>query len=336
MRHVAANVMSLLIVAGLVLVAVIFQGRESFRAPGPLAEEALFSVPSGANIRTVSEQLAEAGVIDSEMIFRLGARYTGQDRRLKFGEYRIPAKASMEDVLALIVSGRTEQYRVTVPEGMTSFQVVARLNAQDLLTGEITDVPLEGHVAPDTHFFTRNQPRAEVLAKMVEAQEAILAEAWANRQADLPLRNSEEMLILASIVQSEAGAGELDKVASVFINRLNRGQKLEADATVRYGLTLGREKLRRGLRQSELDRSTPYNTYQIVGLPPTPISNPGRAAIEAVANPATTDFLFFVADGTGGHAFAKTYNEHLRNVRVWRQIEQQRRQEAENSNQPQD
>ncbi|MEM9098044.1 MAG: endolytic transglycosylase MltG [Pseudomonadota bacterium] len=322
--------MSLLIVAGLVLVAMIFQGQRTFVAPGPLQEETLVSVPAGANLRTTSEILTKAGVIDNQMIFRLGARYTGQDRRIKFGEYRIPAKASMEDVLALIVTGRTEQYKVTVPEGMTSFQVVARLNAQELLTGEIAEVPPEGHVAPDTHFYTRNQSRADVLQKMVEAQEAILSAAWENRKPDLPLRNKEEMLILASIVQSEAGLGELDKVASVFVNRLNRGQKLEADATVRYGLTLGKEKLRRGLRQSELDRQTPYNTYQIPALPPTPISNPGRAAIEAVSNPAETEFLYFVADGSGGHAFAKTYNEHLRNVRAWREIERARQAQQEN------
>ncbi|MEM8790793.1 MAG: endolytic transglycosylase MltG [Pseudomonadota bacterium] len=336
MRHVASNVLSLLIVAGLVLAATIFHGRSEFVAPGPLEEELLVTVPAGANLRDTSAILAEAGVIDSELIFRLGARYTGKDRQIKFGEYRIPAQASMEEVLALIVSGQTEQYKVTVPEGMTSWQVVERLKAQELLTGEIAEVPLEGHVAPDTHFFTRNQTREEVLAKMVEAQESILAEAWEKRQPDLPLESMEEMLILASIVQSEAGAGELDKVASVFINRLNRGQRLEADATVRYGLTLGQEKLRRGLRQSELDRKTPYNTYQITGLPPTPISNPGRAAIEAVANPAETDFLYFVADGTGGHAFAKTYNEHMRNVAVWRRIERERQAETEKQEQPEE
>ncbi|MEM0943587.1 MAG: endolytic transglycosylase MltG, partial [Pseudomonadota bacterium] len=173
----------------------------------------------------------------------------------------------------------------------------------------------------------READRGEVLARMVAAQDRILAEAWENRAQDLPLETPEEMLILASIVQAEAGAGELPKVASVFVNRLRRGQKLEADATVRYGITLGKSKLGRGLRRSELDKPTPYNTYTIPALPPTPIGNPGKAAIEAVANPDETDYLFFVADGTGGHAFAKTYDEHLRNVAVWREIERSRQSE---------
>ncbi|MBY8977641.1 endolytic transglycosylase MltG [Rhodobacteraceae bacterium NNCM2] len=324
MRHIAANLLSIMIVAGLGLTGLIVYAKETFVAPGPLAEEVVVSLPKGANLRTTSELLASSGAISNQTLFRLGTRYEGREQAIKFGEYRIPAHASMEEILDLIVSGKTEQYRVTVPEGLTSFEIVALLNEQELLTGELDEVPPEGHIAPDTHFVARNQPRADVLKLMVAAQEKILAEAWENRQPDLPLESPEEMLTLASIVQSEAGADELDKVASVFINRLRKGQRLEADATIRYGLTMGKEKIRRGLKRSELNKKTPYNTYQIVGLPPTPISNPGKAAIEAVANPAETDFFFFVADGSGGHAFSKTLAEHQVNVAKWRAIERAR------------
>ncbi|MEM7178744.1 MAG: endolytic transglycosylase MltG [Pseudomonadota bacterium] len=324
MRHLAANVLSILIVLGIGVAGVIAYAKQSFTAPGPLAGEVLVDLPKGANLRDTSELLAKSGAIDSELLFRLGTRYEGRERDIKFGEYRIPAGASMQEILALIVTGRTEQYKVTVPEGLTSHEIVALLQGQELLSGDLGEVPPEGHIAPDTHFVSRDQPREEVLGLMVAAQDRILADAWEARQPDLPLKSPEEMLILASIVQGEAGAGELDKVASVFINRLREGRRLEADATVRYGLTLGREKLGRGLKRSELNKKTPYNTYQIAGLPPTPISNPGRAAIEAVANPAETDFYFFVADGSGGHAFAKTLKEHQRNVAAWRKIEKAR------------
>ncbi|MEM7505509.1 MAG: endolytic transglycosylase MltG [Pseudomonadota bacterium] len=327
MRNIAANVISIMIVVGLGLVGLITYGKQQFVAPGPLQDEVLVEVPEGANLSTTTRLLASNGAIDNEMIFRLGTRYSGLERQIKYGEYRIPPEASMEEILGLIITGRTETYKVTVPEGLSSHEVVALLDDHEILTGDTPDAPPEGHVAPDTHFVSRNQSREDVLTLMLTAQESILAQAWENRQPDLPLETPEEMLILASIVQSEAGAGELDKVASVFINRLRQGRRLEADATVRYGLTLGKEKLRRGLRQSELDKRTPYNTYQIAGLPPTPISNPGKAAIEAVANPAKTDFLFFVADGTGGHAFSRTFEEHLKNVAKWREIERQRQSE---------
>lgn len=329
MRNIAANALSLMIVGGIVLAIVIVQGRQQFVSPGPLTEETLVSLEPGVSLRETSELLAKSGAIDSEMIFRLGTRYSGRDRDIKFGEYLIPKGASMEEILGLLVSGKTQQYKVTVPEGLTSHQVVALLGEAEILTGDAPEAPPEGRIAPDTHFVARDQSRGEVLARMLAAQEQILAEAWESRQADLPLKTPDEMLILASIVQSEAGLGELPQVASVFVNRLRRGQKLEADATVRYGLTLGKEKIRRGLRRSELNKATPYNTYQITGLPPTPISNPGRAAIEAVANPAQTDYLYFVADGSGGHAFAKTFAEHKKNVVRWREIEKQRQTQSD-------
>ena len=324
MRHIASNVLTLMIVAGFVLAGIIVFGKQQFATAGPLEEDLVVALPRGANLKQTSELLAGSGAIANELIFRLGARYSGRERDIKFGEYRIPAGASMAQILDLIVSGRTEQYRVTVPEGLTSHEVVALLGTQEILEGDPPAVPPEGAVAPDTHFVSRGQSRQDVLQTMLDAQQRILTEAWERRQPDLLLESPEEMLILASIVQSEAGGGELREVASVFVNRLRQGIKLEADATVRYGITLGKEKLGRGLRRSELDRETPYNTYKIPALPPTPISNPGRAAIEAVADPAETDYLFFVADGTGGHAFSRTFEEHLENVKRWREIEKSR------------
>lgn len=320
---VAANALGLLAAVGLAAAAAF----HVFTAPGPLERSVSVTVPSGASLRRAAELLKAAGAIESATIFRLGARYKGRDRRIGSGEYKVPAKASMEEILALLAEGRVEQHRLTIPEGMTSHEVVARLKAQTLLTGEVAAVPPEGRVAPDTHFFAKGESRAEVLERMIGMQDAILAKAWEKRRPGLPLESPEELLILASIVQREAGwkEGDIEKVASVFVNRLELGRRLEADATVRYGLTLGRKKLRRGLRQSELGKETPYNTYRISGLPPTPIANPGRAAIKAAANPAETGFLYFVADGTGGHAFSKTYKEHRRNVAAWRRIEKARK-----------
>jgi UPF0755 protein len=279
-------------------------------------------VPKGAGLKDTSRLLALHGAIDNEFIFRLGARYRREDRAMRYGEYRIPAGTSMEEVLAMLVEGRTVGHKVTVPEGLTSFQIVELLRGSEFLTGEIVDVPAEGSLAAETYTVERNQSRSEVLKQMAELQAAVLAEAWEKRLPDLPLASPEEVLVLASIVEKETGvAEERARVASVFINRLKRGMKLQSDPTVVYGITGGKGPLGRGLRRSELDRETPYNTYVIDGLPPTPIASPGRSAIMAVVNPEETGFLYFVADGTGGHVFAETLQEHNRNVEKWRTIE---------------
>jgi len=217
------------------------------------------------------------------------------------------------------------RYRLTLAEGATSWQITEALKAADFLEGEIAGVPAEGSLAPDSYEVTAGSDRAEVLARMAEAQSEILQAAWQSRDEDLPFDTLEEALVLASIVEKETGiAEERPQVASVFVNRLRQSIRLQTDPTVIYGITRGQGALGRGLRQSELRSDTPWNTYVIDGLPPTPIANPGRAAIEAALNPATTDFLYFVADGTGGHAFAKTLNEHNQNVAKWREIEAQR------------
>jgi UPF0755 protein len=222
----------------------------------------------------------------------------------------------------MLVEGKTVLHKLTVPEGLTSFQIVELLRGSEILTGEVGDIPAEGSLAAETYTLERNQSRNEVLKQMAELQAAELARAWERRVPDLPLATPEEALVLASIVEKETGvAEERARVASVFINRLKRGMKLQSDPTVVYGITGGEGPLGRGLRRSELDRETPYNTYVIDGLPPTPIATPGRDAIMAVVNPEETDFLYFVADGTGGHVFAETLDEHNRNVVKWRAIE---------------
>ena len=219
-------------------------------------------------------------------------------------------------------SGASIAYRVSIPEGLTSWQIVEGLKSAEFLTGEVAEIPAEGVLAPDTYEATRGMERSELLVQMQARQEAILMEAWANRAENLPISTPQEALILASIIEKETGqAEERGVVASVFTNRLRQGMRLQTDPTVIYGVTEGQGMLGRGLRRSELDRVTPWNTYQIDGLPPTPIANPGRASIEAALNPDDTNYIFFVADGTGGHAFAETLAEHNRNVARWREIE---------------
>ncbi|MEM0977283.1 MAG: endolytic transglycosylase MltG [Pseudomonadota bacterium] len=330
MRHIAANFLTLLVLGMIGLYAAVEWGRSEYRSDGPLAEPLVFTVERGARLTSVADRLQDDGAITNSTIFGLGARYSELADDLKFGEYEIPAGASMEEIMALLASGRGIDYKVTIPEGFSTFQVIARLNAVEDLEGEVTISPAEGAIAPDTYSYQRGDSRDSVLQKMMDRQVEILAEEWDLRQADLPYETPEEALIMASIIEKETGVGsERDVVAAVFVNRLRQGMKLQTDPTVIYGLTLGRESLGRGLRRSELARRTPYNTYIIPALPPTPIANPGRAAINAAMNPAESSYLFFVADGTGGHAFAETLVEHNANVRKWRQIEAERRAAAE-------
>ena len=214
------------------------------------------------------------------------------------------------------------RFRVALAEGVTSWQVTESLKGMDVLDGTVEDIPAEGALAPDSYEVSPGDDRASVLARMAAAQETLLAAAWEARDADIPLANREELLILASIIEKETGvSSEREQVASVFVNRLNRGMKLQTDPTVIYGITKGQGVLGRGLRRSELRAETPWNTYVIPALPPTPIANPGRASLMAAGQPENTKFVFFVADGTGGHAFAETLDEHNRNVAKWRKIE---------------
>lgn len=324
-RSIAANAFTFLILAIIALGGLVAWSQAQFRNPGPLTEEIVIDVPKGATLGRVTDDLLEVGAISNEQLFRIGARYSERANKLKFGEYVLPAGVSMDEILDILVEGKSVQYFVTIPEGMYITEIVARINANEDLTGEIESLPAEGMLAPNTYSFQRGDTRQSVVDRMLESQIAILDEAWEGRAADLPLKSKEELLILASIVESEAGgAGEWGLVASVFYNRLAANMRLQADATLRYGLTDGGERIRRGLRESELARETAYNTYQIAGLTPTPISNPGREAILATANPEVSKYYYFVLDGSGGHAFAENLQQHNRNVAAWRKIERER------------
>lgn len=311
--------------AGFLLVALIAAWMVFF-SPGPQAREGdstYVTLPSGAGVNAIAAQLKSAGVIRSTDMFKAAAAMTGSDRKLRAGEYEVPSGASLQAVLALLVDGKVVRHFVTLPEGWSSAQAVDILNAEDLLTGEIVEDPPEGTLWPDTYEIARGEDRNAVIRRMQAAAGRNLEELWLTRSANSVVRTPEEAVILASIVEKETGvAAERPRVAAVFSNRLRAGMRLESDPTVAYAVTKGRP-MGRGLRRSELDAVTQWNTYRMDGLPETPIANPGREALAAVLNPPTTPDLFFVADGTGGHAFARTYDEHLQNVARWRNIERQ-------------
>lgn len=316
--------LSLLGIAALAWVWTLYWG------PGPRVEgeETIVVLRSGAGVAEISQTLSEAGVIRSPGAFRMAVTVTGADRGLRAGEYRIPARASLGEVIQTLRSGDVVRHFFTLPEGRSVAQAIALLEAEAVLTGEISSPPPEGSLLPETYEITRGETRQSVIDRMQAAHDEVLAELWAQRASGLPIATPEEAVILASIVEKETGlAEERPRVAAVFVNRLRLGMRLESDPTVIYGVTRGLP-LGRGLRRSELDRPTAWNTYQIDGLPATPIANPGRAALEAVLNPPSTQDLFFVADGTGGHVFARTYAEHQRNVERWRDIEARRNRAA--------
>jgi len=322
--------LSFLVFCVIGLGATLYLGKLRYDSPGPLETARTVIIERGDGTATIAEKLERAGVVDEPIVFRLGVMLTKSERDLKAGEYLFEAGVSVGDVIATLVDGKSILHQVTMPEGLTSLQIVERLNEEPMLAGEIREIPKEGTLLPETYKFTRGTDRQEILNRMSAAHERLLAEVWERRVSELPIETPEEMVILASIVEKETGrADERNRVAGVFINRLNRGMRLQSDPTIIYGIVGGQGSLGRGIRRSEIDALTPYNTYQIDGLPPTPIANPGRASLEAVANPSRTDDLFFVADGTGGHAFAETYDEHNRNVARWREIEAERAAEAE-------
>jgi UPF0755 protein len=267
--------------------------------------------------------LKSAGVIGSRDIFYLAAKLGGSGRRLKAGEYEFRSHAPMGQVLNDIAEGKVVKRFVVAPEGWTSAMVTDAVRAEPVLTGDI-EIPPEGAILPDGYQIQRGEDRADVIAKMMAARDALLAQLWATRAPDVPLKTPEEAVTLASIVEKETGIpAERPRIAALFENRLRQGIKLESDPTIIYGITKGRP-LGHGITMKELVTATPYNTYRITGLPPTPISNPGRAALAAVLNPPKSDELYFVANGTGGHVFASTFTEHQANVAKWRAIERQR------------
>ncbi len=294
-------------------------------APGPLVAARAVVVPKGAGSEGIARRLFEAGVIADPRLFRLAARALGRDKPLRAGEYEFPPGASAYAAIRLMQSGRTVVRRLTIPEGLTVKQVLALLAEAEGLEGPVARVPGEGTLLPETYHFSWGDSRQAMVDRMGEAMREALTRAWAGRSVPPIVKTAEEALVLASIVEKETGvAAERPRVAAVFLNRLKANMKLQSDPTVIYGLSRGAGSLDRALARADLDLDSPFNTYTRGGLPPAPIANPGRAAIEAVLNPVVSDEYYFVADGSGGHAFAKTLDEHNRNVARWRKIQNER------------
>jgi UPF0755 protein len=298
--------------------------------PGPLAEETVVKVEPGETLSAVAARLDADGVISDARIMRLKARIDGTELAIKSGEFIIEPRASVNDVLSILIEGRAVLHRITLPEGRTTAQILKMIAENEVLTGDMPEVlPAEGTLLPDTYMFHRGMTRQELIEKMQKAQADLLTEYWPKRQADLPIATPYEAVILASVVEKETGrADERPLIAGLFTARLKKSMRLQSDPTIIYGISKGeplynKQGQRRTLYRSEIDRPTDWNTYQIDGLPKTPICNPGADAIKAVLDPPDTDYLFFVADGKGGHLFAKTNDEHNRNVAAYRSFERQ-------------
>ncbi len=290
-------------------------------APGQLQETATVIVGRGSGLRDIAEQLATAEIIAHPRIFQIAAWVRGAQHDLRAGEYAIDPAASMSDVLRILREGRTVVHRVTFAEGLTSKEMLAALARAERLEGPMPPVPSDGTLLPDTYHYSYGDTQAEIVSRMAKAMDAVLADLWAKRAPDLPLTSPTEALILASIVEKETAVPvERARIAAVFVNRLKKGMRIESDPTVVYGLTDGLGPLGRTLTRNDLKNDHPYNTYRITGLPPGPICNPGRDSLAAVMNPLQTEEIYFVADGSGGHVFARTLDEHNRNVAQWRKF----------------
>ncbi|WP_309486170.1 endolytic transglycosylase MltG [Ancylobacter mangrovi] len=319
-------IFTLLMVAIIIGGSALWIGKARYDAPGPLAEDKAVVVPGEYGLMDIAELLVKQGVIADKWVFVGAALGTRSSSRLKAGEYEFAKGATTRQVLNDIVSGKVVEYKVTVPEGLTSEQIVERIMEVPELSGTVRQIPREGSLLPETYKITRGMTREDFLRRMARAQQAALKEIWANRDPEVPLRSPDELVILASIVEKETGvANERPMVAAVFVNRLNKKMRLQSDPTIIYGLVRGKGRLDRPLTKDDITTPTPFNTYTIGGLPPGPIGNPGRASMEAVANPAKTNHLYFVADGSGGHVFSETLKEHNRNVAKWREIERDKK-----------
>jgi len=327
MNFIVTMAVLLVILAGVA----VFVGKSEFDGPGPSATTTNFLVRPDTGVAEIADQLERRGLISDSRIFRLGVRAYDKDASLKAGEYEIKARASMRDIMDLLESGKSVLASLTIPEGLTVAQAFQRIAEHDALTGDMpAEMPPEGSLVADTQRFTRGATRQQIIDKMVADQQRLVETIWARRVSGLPIADINEFVTLASIVEKETARGdERSRVAAVFINRLNQGMRLQSDPTILYGLFGGKGRpADRPIYQSDIDKPTPYNTYVINGLPPGPIANPGRASLEAVANPSKTDDLYFVADGTGGHVFATNLDEHNENVARWRAVEKKRAAEA--------
>jgi UPF0755 protein len=321
MKRVLTILLLLVAIAG----GACFWEQMDYAAPGPAsrngARETVVDIPQRQGLLKIANQLEAAGTVRSATLFALGVRSRGEGALLKAGEYAIPSGSSMQSIAELLISGRVVEHKFTAAEGLTSQMIAGLINADRGLSGAPQEAPEEGTLLPETYLFVKGTERNAILARMHEAQTRFLARVWKSRDPSVPFRSPQQALTLASIVEKETAIpDERRHVAAVFINRLRIGMKLESDPTVIYGLSRGYP-LGHGIRASELASVTPYNTYTIAGLPPTPICNPGKDSISAVLSPAHSSDLYFVADGTGGHVFAATKADQDRNVARWRQIE---------------
>jgi UPF0755 protein len=312
----------------LLLIAIIVAGAvewesANFSAPGPAAahgSETVVLVASGIGVQGVADTLGDAHVVDKPDLFALGVRIRRNTNKLKAGEYAIPSRASMFDIMSILMSGKAIQHKITAAEGVTSDMVWHTVQADTALFGDAGPVPDEGSLLPETYLFTHGTTRGEIIARMKAAQTKFLDAQWERRQANLPIKTKEQAIILASIVEKETSlAAERRHIAAVFEKRLTIGMRLQSDPTIIYGITKGYP-LGRRIKESEIVAATPYNTYVIPGLPVGPICNPGKDSIAAVLNPGQTNDLYFVANGTGGHSFAATQDEQNKNVAIWRKI----------------
>jgi UPF0755 protein len=327
------------IVSAFVLVALaaavtLFVGKQRFEASGPLAADRTVNIPRGSGMHDIADMLSREGVIDQPWLFIGGVLVLKAREDLKAGEYEFKAHSSMRDVVATIVEGKVVAHQVSIPEGLTSQQIVARLLQDDILAGSVREIPREGSLLPDTYNFARGVSRDQMIQRMQQAQQRLLRDVWDHRSGDLPLKTPEQLVVLASLVEKETGRpDERTRVAAVFVNRLKQKMRLQSDPTIIYGLVGGKGTLGRPIMKSEIEQPTPYNTYVIDGLPPGPIANPGRASLEAAASPARTRELYFVADGSGGHVFAESYEQHQKNVARLRSIESDQKDQVPVENQ---
>jgi UPF0755 protein len=315
-------IFTVLIVVSVAVGGALYLGKQRFEASGPLSDDKVVNIPRGLGIRDISDLLVREGVIDQPWVFIGGVLVLKARGDLKSGEYQFSKGASLADVVNTIIENKVVQHALTIPEGLTSEQIVAKLLENDTLSGQIKEIPREGTLLPETYKFTRGMAREQIIQRMSQAHRNLLQEIWEHRMPDLPVKTPEQLVTLASIVEKETGKpDERSRVASVFVNRLKSKMRLQSDPTIIYGLTGGKGSLGRPILKSEIEQPTPYNTYVIDGLPPGPIANPGRASLEAAANPARTKDLYFVADGNGGHVFSENYEQHQKNVARLRVIE---------------
>jgi UPF0755 protein len=321
------TILILLVLAG---GAIFVMGKSRMEAAGPLEEDKVVNIPPRQGLMEIADLLRREGVMDQSNVVFVGSVLALKARsEMKFGEYLFPKHASVRDVVETMVEGKVVQHPITVPEGLTSEQILQILNDSDVLSGTVNEIPREGSLLPGTYNESRGASREQLIQRMQVAEQRLLKDVWEHRSADLPVKTPEQLVILASIIEKETGKPEeRTRVAAVFVNRLKQKMRLQSDPTIIYGLVFGKGKLDHPITKSEIQQPTPYNTYIIDGLPPGPITNPGRASLEAAANPARTKELYFVADGTGGHSFSESYDQHQKNVGKLRSMEQEAKDSA--------